>query len=404
MVYSRKNGSDGQRKKRNRKRPISEATATDISTRIVHLPLTGTTLRIIEPYMHTFASFAKARWIGRTLLDVYSTEFGSYPAAYYEAAILDGRILVSGNRAALDYKIQGHDELSHTVHRHEPAVAVSTSDPPYISIVKETDTILALDKPSAIPIHPCGGYHRNSLLEILGQESGYGKLHTIHRLDRLTSGLVIAAKTSAVAKEWGKSITDRDQCEKLYLARVRGQFGRAVPATIPRIMSTTAAVPKYGEWGKDQQSSKRLGANTLAYCHWISNDSSGDGALNLKVQLSDLSRQHCTSLDTLVDTENGGSLWMHLACPVRVTDPKHGVCEAGNFTIDAGHPRPVRSAQTAFSPVFYDIVTDTTVLLVRPATGYVIVKLCPSVFAHLRLRQANPSNSTSSAASWPSNS
>lgn len=33
-------------------------------------------VRIVHPYPYTFATFAKARWIGRTVLDVYSTEFG----------------------------------------------------------------------------------------------------------------------------------------------------------------------------------------------------------------------------------------------------------------------------------------------------------------------------------------
>jgi hypothetical protein len=33
-------------------------------------------IRIVYPYPYTFATFAKARWIGRTVLDVYNTEFG----------------------------------------------------------------------------------------------------------------------------------------------------------------------------------------------------------------------------------------------------------------------------------------------------------------------------------------
>lgn len=33
-------------------------------------------VRIIYPYPFTFATFAKARWIGRTVVDVYHDEFG----------------------------------------------------------------------------------------------------------------------------------------------------------------------------------------------------------------------------------------------------------------------------------------------------------------------------------------
>jgi len=36
-------------------------------------------IRVIHAYPYTFASFAKKRWLGRTVLDVYRSEFGSYP-------------------------------------------------------------------------------------------------------------------------------------------------------------------------------------------------------------------------------------------------------------------------------------------------------------------------------------
>lgn len=36
-------------------------------------------VRIVKPYPYTYATYAKSRWIGRTVLDVYHTEFGSYP-------------------------------------------------------------------------------------------------------------------------------------------------------------------------------------------------------------------------------------------------------------------------------------------------------------------------------------
>ena len=33
-------------------------------------------VRIVYPYPFTFATFAKARWVGRTVADVYHEEFG----------------------------------------------------------------------------------------------------------------------------------------------------------------------------------------------------------------------------------------------------------------------------------------------------------------------------------------
>ena len=82
---------------------------------------------------------------------------GSYPRSYYEAAIKAGRILVSGRKVNCDYKIKGGDELTHTVHRHEPAVGLAdtSSDDP-VRIVYEDETLVAVDKPATLPIHPCG--------------------------------------------------------------------------------------------------------------------------------------------------------------------------------------------------------------------------------------------------------
>ena len=53
--------------------------------------------------------------------------------------------------------------------------------------------------------------------------SNINKLYTIHRLDRLTSGLIILGKTSSVAKSYSKCIMERS-CQKIYLARVAGKF------------------------------------------------------------------------------------------------------------------------------------------------------------------------------------
>lgn len=162
---------------------------------------------------------------------------GSYPKSYYEAAIKAGRILVSGKKVGCDYKIKGGDELTHTVHRHEPAVGlaellVDENNPsadqsmvPPADIVHEDDSLLVLDKPATLPIHPCGGYNFNSLFEILSHwKQDFGRLFTVHRLDRLTPGLVLIAKTSALARSLGKCIMDRDGCEKIYLSRVKGHF------------------------------------------------------------------------------------------------------------------------------------------------------------------------------------
>ena len=48
-------------------------------------------------------------------------------------------------------------------------------------------------------VHTGGGYHYNTLMGILYFEHGYRNLHVLHRLDRLTSGLLLFAKRKEVA-------------------------------------------------------------------------------------------------------------------------------------------------------------------------------------------------------------
>ena len=78
------------------------------------------------------------------------------------------------------------------------------------------------------------------------------KLYPIHRLDRLTSGLVVLGKTSSIAKSYSKSIMNRS-CRKIYLARVAGKFPLKYKAfkklTPERVLAS--GIPLHGEWKEE---------------------------------------------------------------------------------------------------------------------------------------------------------
>ena len=423
------------RPKRNRKRPRSElhdsiidqANQTHV-TNIRPIELDGIALsqgqtnwlRTVEPYPYTFSSFAKARWIGRTVLDVYHTEFGSYPKSYYESAINQGRILVSDQQVDSSYEIKGSDVLTHTVHRHEPGVAVYSNQSPFVKIVQADDEeVLVVDKPGTIPIHPCGGYHLQSLMNLL--EPIYGKLYTIHRLDRLTSGLVILGKSTQVAQEWGKAIMNRN-CQKYYLARVKGKFPLNVVADnnykLPHLKDRTI-YPTNGEWvegekelivvaetsSKGNPNKKKNGRDVSherkrnAYGFWIAGCNGQTiqdripelllkRVFDSKFDENDWLASSCQQgqdvwTDNTKGVLNGCSnenskqtwknqmLWFHTACPTRVAKHKDGICEAGSFeTLDDDmYLKGVKPAQTSFGVVRYDSDTDSTVVICKPQTG-----------------------------------
>ncbi len=73
-----------------------------------------------------------------------------------------------------------------------------------------------------MPAHPTGRYRFNTFTMIMQQELGI-KAHPCNRLDRLTSGLMIIAKTSVAFNKIAKQIRERE-VQKEYIARVIGEF------------------------------------------------------------------------------------------------------------------------------------------------------------------------------------
>lgn len=371
----------GPRSQRNRKRARPEQ-AIDYNVSIRPLALNDvlidpiTYVRTIEPYPYTFSTFAKARWIAKSILDVYCSEFGSYPQTYYKAAINQGRIRVSDKQVHLDYKIKGNDVLSHTVHRHEPGVVVSGQDAP-ISIVAETDELVVVDKPSTLPVHPCGAYQQNSLLPIL--ESNFGKLHIIHRLDRLTSGLVLLAKNSTVAQKWGKALMERDTCTKVYVARVKGKFPTGCPSNLQRLdvpvqYGVFQSTVSTGATHDSDQASIDMSRSANALGFWVTNTTTGE--LLPTYAIADIFSSQRTIDEWLGYTDNhnnpiSAAVWFHIACPTRIANHKDGICEAGSFQdlSDDLYLKSVKPAQTSFGVVRYDVDTDSTIVVCRPQTG-----------------------------------
>ena len=92
-----------------------------------------------------------------------------------------------------------------------------------MKVIHEDDDLVVVDKPPSIPVHPCGRYRHNSILFILAKEKGFKSLHTVHRLDRLTSGVLIFSKTSAKARLMEQLIKARE-VHKEYVCRVVGEF------------------------------------------------------------------------------------------------------------------------------------------------------------------------------------
>lgn len=70
-----------------------------------------------------------------------------------------GKVRVNDQIVQPDYRIKNTDQLASFVHRHENPVLVSK-----IGIIKDTEDLLAINKPSSIPVHAAGKYRLNTVV------------------------------------------------------------------------------------------------------------------------------------------------------------------------------------------------------------------------------------------------
>ncbi|SCU82615.1 LAME_0C02080g1_1 [Lachancea meyersii CBS 8951] len=193
-------------------------------------------LRKIAPYYHSRTSFAKGRWLGRQLLEVLSDELKALSSEQYSLGIQRQEFQIVRNACALSVpetftaKIENKDIIKTISHKHEPPVRQWCSDESDteagkkiggFEIVHECSDLLVLNKPSGIPIHPTGRYYKNSMVEVLKNQGT--DAYPTHRLDKITSGVLIMAKNPYMANKIQGQIRQRTM-QKTYLARVEGCF------------------------------------------------------------------------------------------------------------------------------------------------------------------------------------
>lgn len=177
-------------------------------------------LRRVAPYHFTYNTYCKQRWRGRTILDIFTSEFRDRDREYYRHAIETGQISVN-NKPCLDTGtiVKNGDVVGHTLHRHEPPVSAQP-----VGVIHEDDNMIVIDKPAGVPVHPAGRYKFNSVVEIMRAERNYHfNPLPCNRLDRLTSGVMFVGKTAKEAEKMSEKLRSRT-VRKEYVARVVGRF------------------------------------------------------------------------------------------------------------------------------------------------------------------------------------
>ena len=128
--------------------------------------------------------------------------------------IESGEVAVNGRAVSKSYKLAGGEDIAVTLPEPEPVEAVPQDIP--LDVVYEDADVIVVNKPSGMVVHPAPGHPDGTLVNALlyhcaGTLSGIGgalRPGSVHRIDRDTSGLIIAAKNDAAHQYLSAQLAD----------------------------------------------------------------------------------------------------------------------------------------------------------------------------------------------------
>lgn len=162
---------------------------------------------------------------GMRLDQALADMFAEYSRSKLQTWNKSGRVLVNGQVLKAKDKLEGGEEI---ILDAEPEVVI-TSEPENIplDIVYEDDSLLIVNKPAGLVVHPAIGNWRGTLVNALLHHEP--KLDTlpragiVHRIDKDTSGLLMIAKTLQAHNSLTEQLQEREITRE-YLAITRGRM------------------------------------------------------------------------------------------------------------------------------------------------------------------------------------
>jgi 23S rRNA pseudouridine1911/1915/1917 synthase len=164
-------------------------------------------------------------------------------------AIAEGEVTVNGVLRTAGWKLRPGDTVLTSLAGVGPTAMTPEAIP--VSILYEDAHLAIVEKPAGMVAHPTahhrGGTLVNALVHHFNCEPGRRVIRPglVHRLDRLTSGLMVVAKTEAVLKSLTIAFHER-QVEKRYLALVYGEVQEERGSIMAPIGRDASQRPRWG--------------------------------------------------------------------------------------------------------------------------------------------------------------
>ena len=154
----------------------------------------------------------------------------------------EGQVTLGGKPLGKNYRLQGGEVLTVSLPEPEPVEALPQNIP--LDVVYEDADLIVINKPVGLVVHPAPGHPDGTLVNALlfhcaGSLSGVGgalRPGIVHRIDRDTSGLLVAAKNDFAHLSLSAQLQDHSLCrtyEAVVVGNVREDRG-TVDAPIGR--------------------------------------------------------------------------------------------------------------------------------------------------------------------------
>jgi 23S rRNA pseudouridine1911/1915/1917 synthase len=160
---------------------------------------------------------------GLRLDQALSEVFPAFSRSRLQTWIRTGAAVIDGAVLSPKHRILGGERV--VLHATGEASSVVRSQDLPLPVVYEDDSIIIVDKPAGLVVHPAAGHRdgtmQNALLHHCPELAEIPRAGIVHRIDKDTSGLLMAAKTLAAHK----SLVDQLQARSAYreyLALVHG--------------------------------------------------------------------------------------------------------------------------------------------------------------------------------------
>jgi len=188
----------------------------------------------------------------------------------------EGHIRVNGRTVKPTHAPRAGERIEVFFPDPRPAEAQPEAIP--LDVLYEDDALIVVNKPPGLVVHPASGHEARTLVNALlhhcqGRLSGIGGVARpgiVHRLDKDTSGCMVAAKSDETHMALSMQFASR-KVEKIYHAIVCGEIARdkgEIHAAIARHCSHRKCMAVDDEFGREAHTSyrvlERLQAATLA--------------------------------------------------------------------------------------------------------------------------------------------